>query len=946
MSQIEFDLSTEPEAVPLPDRQFLGWDAPLLESLTQWLLDLGPDLASTLVVVPTTNSGRRLRMALATGGPGGTGVLAPHVMPPNRLFEAEHAASRQESLWAWVRTIQNIAVEDFPALLPNHVSGSTRSFSAALALARQLMTLRDQLADGDATFRDAGFHSQEKERWQELEALETAMLQRLGQWKLSDPVLAKRNTAKNPELITGVKRVVLACVPDPTPLALRAIKAFLTKNIPVTVLIHAPESEADSFDAWGTPITEVWQRKKIDFPEWQERMHVVDSASEAAETCLQVLAEAKSESSDVALALCDPSFSASLGKSFTEAGWPLFDPEGKSLADSGLMRLLRVMRDLTAENAPFAALQEFVRLPGAEEFLPRDLSRRAAAAELDRLQVRHLPETVKDALQLTRSDSAKAIINNVGDGISKLSSDRSGEVLRQWLTRWLKATEDRLSGTAEAAEPRFAEALDALARLEQFGEKPKPADVFEMLAESLQSAMASSNRDSTVLDLQGWLEISYDPAAHLLLAGMHEECVPDGSVDDVFVPDSLREKLGLRDSAGRFARDAFLLHSALRSRDANGRVDAVVARFNDAGEARKPSRLLMRQQGKDLPAVVQHLFAESDSTRSKGGPWRRDWVLDLPEVENPYTKDPPSRISPSALGDYLNCPLRFYLKRILKMQRYDAGKREMDAMDFGNLCHKVVEEFGRDAAVKDSVDEAEIRDYLFATLDQQIQKIYGKHLSLPLMVQQESARERLRAFAGKQAAYRADGWEIVATELAVGSSQDENPLEWQLSGHPLTMVVDRIDRHEDGERWRVWDYKTSGKAHPPEEQHLKAWDEKENRLLLGDLLSAKRKNGRDRRWANLQLPIYAAFVQEHFNTGELPQVGYINLPRAVGDVGFSPWEGFDQGMLDHALVWAGHAIEHIKAGHFHQAAELSAQEREWDDFYELAPDGLAAAFGI
>ena len=84
-----------------------------------------------------------------------------------------------------------------------------------------------------------------------------------------------------------------------------------------------------------------------------------------------------------------------------------------------------------------------------------------------------------------------------------------------------------------------------------------------MLAESVRSARVSSERGDTVLDLQGWLEISYDPADHLILAGMHEECVPEGTADDVFLPDSLRDQLGLRDMRARFARDAFILHAAL-----------------------------------------------------------------------------------------------------------------------------------------------------------------------------------------------------------------------------------------------------------------------------------------------------------------------------------------------------------------------------------------------
>jgi len=78
----------------------------------------------------------------------------------------------------------------------------------------------------------------------------------------------------------------------------------------------------------------------------------------------------------------------------------------------------------------------------------------------------------------------------------------------------------------------------------------------------------------------------------------------------------------------------------------------------------------------------------------------------------------------------------------------------------------------------------------------------------------------------------------------------------------------------------------------------------------------------------------------------LPQVGYINLPRAVEGVGFALWEGFDQDMLNHAKSWAENAIQQIKTGAFLDAAVLSSKELEWDDFTELAPDGLSAAFGI
>jgi ATP-dependent helicase/nuclease subunit B len=350
----------------------------------------------------------------------------------------------------------------------------------------------------------------------------------------------------------------------------------------------------------------------------------------------------------------------------------------------------------------------------------------------------------------------------------------------------------------------------------------------------------------------------------------------------------------------------------------------------------------MRYEGKELAEVVNHLFAEIQSGDSPVGPWTRDWDLKFPHVVNKYLSNPPRPLSPSAIKDYMACPLRFFLKRIAKMKTYDAEKREMDALDFGNLCHQVLEVFGNDESIRDSLDAEAIADYLSEALNQTIEKIYGKKINLPLMVQVESARERLRVFASKQAHERAAGWRIIATEFKVGG--DDAP--WQLGGHPISMMIDRIDFNEESKQWRVLDYKTTGKAKSPQEQHLKAWKEVENRPCLGELYPPRRKGSAERRWAEVQLPLYAAFVRKHFKTGDLPGVGYVNLPRAVSDVEFHSWSGFDEATLDHALVWAEAAIEAIAAGDYRQAAVFPAGERDWDDFAELAPDGLAKAFNL
>ena len=921
---------------PIPDQVFLGWDKSLLESVKDWLLEDKTRLAETLVVVPTSNSGRRLRLALSAEG---GGVVAPHVVMPSRLIEVDGAASRTQQLWAWVRAIQSIDVEGFPHLLPNHSTEALRSFRAAMGLARQMISLRESLADADKGFQEGLECSPEKGRWLELCKLEALMLDVLKGWKLRDPVRARRDRANAPVLPLGVTRIVVAGVPDPSLLALKAMKSHLAKGVRVSVLVHAPAKQADMFDVWGVPSVPAWSEKTISFPDWEQRMHVVDSATEAAKQVVGLFAENETGSDDAALALCDASFGPVLERVLGDAGWPLFDPDGKPVVDSGIVRLLKCCAELFRDVPLFDAARELVRIPGAEVFLPKGFSRKWAARLMDALNHEHLPETLDDARYLARDDEQQ-VIDSI---ISTLDAAKSGDVstaVKSWLSACLR---DADKNFARQVEPALAEVMDAVEQVKSSGGSVTAQETIEMLAVSAGGVQISTETGSEVLDMEGWLEISYDPASHLVLAGMHEGCVPDGAVDDVFVPDSLKTDLGMRDATGRCARDAFLLYSALQCREAGGRVDAVVARFNDAGEAKKPSRLLMRCQTGELPRVVRHLFADSAASESMAGAWTRDWTLTLPEVDNKYQCSPPQSLSPSAIKDYMDCPLRFFLKRVAKMDAFESEKREMDALDFGNLCHHVLDVFGGDSSIRDSVDAKDIGDYLAEALDQRVAELYGKRINLPLVVQVESARERLGAFAIEQAAKRASGWRIMETEFQVGG---ENGVPWEFGGHPIRMIVDRIDYNEESQQWSVWDYKTTGKAKTAEQQHLRTWKEIENRPLLGELYPPAPRGRASRRWADVQLPFYAAFVRDHFQTGELPGVGYVNLPRAVTGVGFSPWGSFDDAMLGSALSWAQGAIQGITTGSYQQATVYPAGERNWDDFAELAPDGLAAAFAL
>ena len=75
------------------------------------------------------------------------------------------------------------------------------------------------------------------------------------------------------------------------------------------------------------------------------------------------------------------------------------------------------------------------------------------------------------------------------------------------------------------------------------------------------------------MDIQGWLELAWEDAPHLLVAGVNEGQLPEAIHGDLFLPNTLRELLGLRTNADRLARDTWLMELLLATRAESGKVE-------------------------------------------------------------------------------------------------------------------------------------------------------------------------------------------------------------------------------------------------------------------------------------------------------------------------------------------------------------------------------------
>ncbi|MFZ4683032.1 MAG: PD-(D/E)XK nuclease family protein, partial [Terrimicrobiaceae bacterium] len=436
----------------------------------------------------------------------------------------------------------------------------------------------------------------------------------------------------------------------------------------------------------------------------------------------------------------------------------------------------------------------------------------------------------------------------------------------------------------------------------------------ELFAAETQTTAVYGPHDESAVELNGWLEAPWLPHEALVLSGCTEGALPANVIGHPFLPDSLRVVLGLAGNARRFSRDAYLLHCLLACRDPE-QVRITLSRIGAEGEPARPSRLLFRCPEEDLPARVGKLFGPAPTLRVAHAR-ERAWLLDVPRIA------PPTKLRVTSFGDYLDCPLRFYFKRILKMETLDAQKSEMDALDFGSALHLAIEDFSQDAVVRDSRDPDEITRYVHTALDRVLLSLFGPKWSLPVRVQRESLRARLRKFGELQAAERAAGWRIVEAEVPFQAGETLT-----LGGLAITGQIDRVEVHEQTGVRRILDYKTykSAKKHRPEETHFgKSDGEKELPEAEFDL------EDKPRRWLQLQLPLYRALARHRWPDDPVPAVaGYFLLPEKIEESGVFEF-AMDDDLFESAMQCAAAVADRVRRGVF-----WPPREPQFEGFEEI-----------
>ena len=943
-------------------RVFLGWDAPLLTTAADALVErFGHELHEVVVALPGRRAGRRLEELLVDRGVTRPAEITTSGQLTDRLLQLDQTvAKRSARTLAWAKVLRGTA--DLSPLLAARPEDD--DVASWLALAAEIRSLHAELvAEGmdfeavvSALTNDGGTPG-EIGRWQLLAQVQTAYRNELALHGLADAHDA-RWQALGDGALDATGNVVLVGVTEMSGLLRQTLQACAGR---VTAFVCAPQDEHESFDDLGGLRSEAFLHREL--PLDPAHWWVEDDPAGQAERVLSLLAVHGGEhsASEITIGLPDEQLEPVLVARLAGAGVAARAAQGARLSVGAVCQLLSALAD-HLRGRGFDSLAALLRHPDLEKFLAGGEAERLPAEWLDEWSAEHLPSRVPkrwsplpdDERDRRRAQGLGALCEGLNTLLGELASAERRSLIA-WapdvraLLSTLYADRDLAALDRPAPDdPQDAERLlerrlvhralelagKTLAELESLpsslgdGWSVAASDALRWVADEVSREFLPGASGEDAVELLGWLELPLDDAPLLIVTGFNDGVVPESISGHAYLPDGLRRRLGLPDNDHRLARDAAALTMMVHSRPT---VHFIGGRRSLSGDPLLPSRLAFACDRAELPGRVQAAFpSAATAVAPQGAP--AEVAAGAPgvvpkgapaETAAGATADPsghgaaPARIEPpcpapsapleamavTAFGSYLRSPYTFYLEKRQRLRRAEDGQREMDGMIFGNVAHTVLERFGL-SDVRDSDKVAVVEEELTKLLKRVVAERFGRAVQPAVAVQLQQLGQRLQRFARDQAGWAAQGWRVEKVEWAPPGGSV--PLEVDGEVIALRGRIDRIDRNEHTGQLAILDYKTGETVDPPNRTH------------------GPNKQG---VWKDLQLPLYVLLAAEWKPEPET-RLGYFALPQDSNRAGvlLADWS---PGELAAAHLVAKEIVRRVRRNEVTELGTFSREDPVW-----------------
>ncbi|MEC8114342.1 MAG: PD-(D/E)XK nuclease family protein, partial [Planctomycetota bacterium] len=713
---------------------------------------------------------------------------------------------------------------------------------------------------------------EERRRWEVLLCWQKARTKKLEELGLQCPYAQRVHSLSRGEIATGLYTRLVLVDGEPTPVRIALLERLDSLGLTIERVVPSGELP-EAVDPIRGPAPEVWAAPPFGLPD--SNIHVADGSQDVGSLVAGIIKQSGIEkTSDVTLVCPDSSLEASVQSILPEFGVPARVANAGVLLDSALGQLLHAT--LAILGGGWSEVEDALRIPGFASAVDVD---ERVLEEVDRSRRLCVGVSLEDEKMGGREDTPRSVtalrvrieqmLQPLRCSLGFEAADAVVDLVRKFLDQGLPERVRGENKEVATSIQRFVEEFRSAPKV--LVQEVEANTLIRMVLRSFSSDTLAPDPEDTAVEIVGWMESAFDPAALRIVVGMNETMVPQMPAPEPLLPDSLRDHCGLSCQKTRTARDTWLMWLLESSRSSDAQVDYVVARESCQGDRLLPSRLLLP----DLPETVERLprllcdRLDQSIRVSTEMVQHNDSKQDVNFPLVPSVLPKVERMSVTEFRLWLDSPLRFVLKKLSLGRTFAPWRPELDAIGFGNMIHGTLERWGREEIANGPTKDvsriyAAMKSHLLAYAND----MFGKKRPPALQLQIEIAESRLKAFSEHQQKLALEGWHIEHVELHFTDQKVDEPnlpepitplIRAVAPEIVVTGKIDRVDRHIEGRR-RAFDYKTGNDGSVTAE-------------------SAHRKVHKDDdiQWLDLQLPLYRQRLLED-GTGEV-EVGYILLPQ-------------------------------------------------------------------
>ncbi|GAA5039758.1 hypothetical protein GCM10011506_39380 [Marivirga lumbricoides] len=312
------------------------------------------------------------------------------------------------------------------------------------------------------------------------------------------------------------------------------------------------------------------------------------------------------------------------------------------------------------------------------------------------------------------------------------------------------------------------------------------------------------------LQIMGVLESRNLDFENVYFLSMSEDNFPGSANSQSFIPYNIRKAYGLPTLEQRDAIYAYLFYRLLQR---SKKLHLMYNSDNSGGKGGEPSRYLLQLQYElglsSDKFQLQVLNQNPQAVRALPITIEKDDKIQA--ILRQYCEPGKRKLSASALKTYLNCRLQFYFRYIAGLKEKEEVSEELDAADFGNILHHVMEDLYKPVLGEELTADKilSFKKKSMALIEEEFQKLYGREgEKFEFEGRNIIIRDVVKRMVDQILDYDATLGPITILEVEEdGKYVVEFPLNGQLSVF-LYGTIDRLDQL--GDKIRVIDYKSGG----------------------------------------------------------------------------------------------------------------------------------------